>query len=119
MREPLTPGRTARAVLVPALLAAAFAVGCNEQRSASAQSACSVRVIMRFTTQPDTALLAAIERTHAIELEPLEAITNELRVYTLRPAGSSDGCERAVERLRRDERVSSIDLDARRELHDE
>jgi hypothetical protein len=78
-----------------------------------------VRVIMSLTTQPDEALLEAIGRTHALELEPLETITNELRLYTLKATGSPESCTGAIERLRRDERVRSVDLDARREIHDE
>jgi hypothetical protein len=76
-------------------------------------------VIARFATEPNGALLADIGRTNEVELEPLGTITDDLRVYKLRAIGSDDDCNAAIERLRRDERVTSVDLDARRSLHNE
>lgn len=108
------------------LVAAAVGVvlslaGCHARGvdAALAQNAgCTARVIVRFTTEPDGAWFASLGRAYSLELEPVEAITNEIRVYTLRGAGSDD-CVAAIDRLRRDERVRSVDLDARRELHEE
>jgi hypothetical protein len=78
-----------------------------------------VPVIVRFATEPDGALLADIERRNALELEPLDTIVNDLRTYTLRAAGSDDDCAAALDRLWRDERVRSVDIDARRQLHEQ
>lgn len=112
---------SSRAAVAFVTLAVACAIGgCRERGvdSALAQNEdCSV--IARFTTEPDDALLADLERINSVELEPLGAITDDLRVYRLHAVGSDDGCSAAIERLRRDARVRSVDLDARRELHEE
>ena len=100
-------------------LAAACAIGGCKQRAtetALAENA-ECRVIARFTASPDSALLSDLERTNAVEIEPLAAITDDLRVYRLRAVGQDEDCVAAIERLRRDDRVRSVDLDARRELH--
>jgi hypothetical protein len=76
-------------------------------------------VIVRFATEPNDELLADVERANVLELEPAGAITNDLGAYTLRPVGAAGDCGAAIERLRSDARVRSVDLDARRELHDE
>jgi hypothetical protein len=116
------PHRSSRAVLVPWALAVVCAIsGCKLGGDAAfpRTAECSVRVIVRFASEADDALLSELERAHTLELEPLGAITADLRVYTLRAVGSDDECRAAIDRLRRDERVRSVDLDARRELHEE
>lgn len=113
--------RSWAAFVATIVVAACSGAGCNGRSldAALARNAeCSVRVIMRFAGAPDSARLADLERTNAIELEPLDTITNDLRVYMLHAAGS-DECAAAIDRLRRDEGVRSIDVDARRELHEE
>lgn len=108
--------RTLAAITVACALS-----GCNPGGNAAvAQAAqCSMRVIVRFAAEPADTLLADLERTHTVELEPVATITNDLRVYTLRAIGSDDECAAAIERLRRDERVRSVDIDARREAHEQ
>jgi hypothetical protein len=120
MRRSLANVKSTRALAVLPLAVLGFG-GCYGQRGDLAfaqQAACSVRVIVRLATEPDAALLADLERANAVELEPLSAITADLRVYALRAAGPDDECRDAIERLRRDARVRSVDIDARRELHD-
>jgi hypothetical protein len=109
-----------RAAFAFGALAVACALGGCKERVAEVAVAPSAEcsVIARFTTPANSALLADLERMNAVELEPLSAITDELRVYRLHVVGSDDDCIAAIERLRRDERVRSIDLDARRELHE-
>ena len=80
---------------------------------------CSVQVIVRHAAEPDSALLAELERRNALTLEPIGVITRDLRVYTLRAAGTNDDCIAAIYRLRRDDRVRSVDLDVRRGIHDQ
>ncbi|HEX7236133.1 MAG TPA: hypothetical protein VF405_04165 [Gammaproteobacteria bacterium] len=108
-----------RAALAFVSLAVACATGgCGErvaEVAAAPKAECSV--IARFTTPANSALLADLERMNAVRLEPLSAITDELRVYRLRVVGADDDCSAALERLRQDERVRSIELDAQRELH--
>jgi hypothetical protein len=105
-----------------ALVAAAGAIGACEHRGHDAARAdgaeCSVRVIVRFATEADDTLLADLERMNSLELAPIGAITRDLGVYTLRAAGSDEGCASAIDRLRRDERVRSVDIDGQREIHE-
>lgn len=109
---------------VLALVAAAAVVigGCNGESINDARTGnvtCSVNVLVRFAAEPDAALLADLERTHSLELQPRGAITRDLGVYSLRAVGPEDACDAAMRRLQRDERVRSVDLDAQRELHEE
>ena len=85
----------------------------------AASDECSVQVIVRHAAEPDSALLADLGLRNELELEPVGVITRDLRVYTLRAAGTNDDCIAAMYRLRRDERVRSVDLDVRRGLHDQ
>lgn len=112
--------RSRAAVALVSLAVACAIGGCKERATETAlagNAECSV--IARFASAPDGALLADLERTNAVKLEPLGAITADLRVYRLRAVGRDDDCIAAMERLRRDERVRSVDLDAQRELHNE
>ena len=113
--------RSSRATVALVSLAVACTIaGCRERatETALAENAdCSV--IARFATEANGALLADIGRTNEVELEPFGEITDDLRVYKLRAIGPDNDCNAAIERLRRDERVTSVDLDARRSLHNE
>ena len=115
------PDRSSRAAVALVSLAVACVIGgCKERvtdTTLAENAECSV--IARFAAEPDAALLANLGRTNEVALEPLGAITNDLRVYRLRAVDPNDDCIAAIERLRRDERVTSVDLDARRELHNE
>lgn len=109
-----------RSVLFLALLVGACAIGGGERGdnvSHAESVGCSARVIMQLTVEPSDAVLADLERTHLLELERQGAITNDLRIYVLRTTDSAD-CDAAIDRLRRDERVRSIDPDSRREIHE-
>jgi len=109
-----------RLLALAALAALGASSGCNERADSAkiAQAAeCSVPVIVGFVTAPNAALLADIGQTNALELDPLGAITNDLHAYMLRASGSDD-CAQAIARLRRDDRVRSVDIDARREAHE-
>jgi hypothetical protein len=115
------PHRSSRATVALVSLAIACTIGgCRERATETAlaeNAECSV--IARFATEPNGALLADVERATGVELEPLGTITDDLRVYGLRAVGAEDDCNAAIERLRGDERVTSVDLDERRSLHNE
>jgi len=114
--------RLSAASLLAPLASACSLTACSGQIDtalAQAPNECSVQVIVRHAAEPDSALLADLGRKNALTLEPLGVITRDLRVYTLRAAGTNDDCIDAMYRLRRDERVRSVDLDARRGLHDQ
>ena len=126
MRNPMTNTRTRQWRLSLAAFLTPFAVACSLTACSGAvetaladTNECSVQVIVRHAAEPDSALLADLERTNALTLEPVGVITRDLRVYTLRAAGTNDDCIAAVYRLRRDDRVRSVDLDARRGIHDQ
>src|SRR5262245_30594382 len=126
MPYPRTNTRMRHRPLSVAFSLAPFAVACSlaacsgAVETALAQEAkCSVQVIVRHAAEPDSDLLAELGRTNALELEPVSVITRDVRVYTLRAAGTNDDCIAAIDRLRRDERVKSVDLDVRRGLHDQ
>jgi hypothetical protein len=119
MLSMITQAERAKRALALAAFAALLSVssGCNgsSDNAAPAQAAeCSVPVIVRLATAPDAALLADIGRTNALELEPLRAITSDLHAYVLR---ASDECSEAIARLRHDDRVRFVEIDARREAH--
>jgi hypothetical protein len=82
-------------------------------------SECSVRVIVRFAAEANDTLLADIARMNSLALDPIGAITGDLGVYTLRTAGSDDECAAAIDRLRRDGRVRSVDIDEQRAIHEQ
>ena len=114
--------RLSAASLLAPLASACSLTACSGQIDtalAQAPNECSVQVIVRHAAEPDSALLADLGRKNALTLEPLGVITRDLRVYTLRAAGTNDDCIDAMYRLRRDERVRSVELDARRGLHDQ
>ena len=124
--NPLTSARTRQRRLSVARFLAPFAIACSLTACSGAVETalaeteeCSVQVIVRHAAEPDSALLADLERTNALTLEPVGVITRELRVYTLRAAGTHDDCIAAMYRLRRDDRVRSVDLDVRRGIHDQ
>jgi hypothetical protein len=126
MRNPMTNTRTRQWRLSLAAFLTPFAVACSLTACSGAvetaladTNECSVQVIVRHAAEPDSSLLADLERTNALTLEPVSVITRELRVYTLRTAGTNDDCIAAIYRLRRDHRVRSVDLDARRGIHDQ
>ncbi len=126
MRNPMTNTRTRQWLLSLAAFLTPFAVACSLTACSGAvetaladTNECSVQVIVRHAAEPDSALLADLERTNALTLEPVGVITRDLRVYTLRTAGTNDDCIAAIDRLRRDDRVRSVDLDARRGIHDQ
>jgi hypothetical protein len=114
---------TRSAIRVLVLVAVTSANSACDQRAYNVAVAdgleCSVRVIVRFTAEANDTLLADIARTNSLALDPIGAITRDLGVYTLRAAGSDDDCAAAVDRLRRDDRVRSVDIDEQRAIHEQ
>jgi len=107
-------------VLAPLAVACSLAACSGAVESALAQEGkCSVQVVVRHAAEPDSALLAELGRANGLELEAVGVITRDVRVYTLRATGTNEDCIAAMDRLRRDERVRSVDLDARRGVHDQ
>src|SRR5262245_57847632 len=118
---PTRQRRLAAAIFLAPFVIACSLTACSGQVDTTLAQAdeCRVQVIVRHAAEPDSALLADLGRTNGLALEPIGVITPDVRVYTLRTAGTNEDCVAAIDRLRRDNRVISVDLDARRGLHDQ
>lgn len=109
----------------PALLIAGLAAGCaaacagrperEAARSAPASPSCALRLIVGFRQAPDEALLGDLGRASGARLEIVSVISpDRLYVLTLGADGAAAACAAAADRLRRDPRVGSVDVDRRR-----
>lgn len=97
------------------LLLSAPVAACVGQVSSSAE--CEARIIVGLERAPDEELVAALAQTARAQLALIGEVTSTLHVFTVRSAGTDDQCSAAIERLRADPRVHSVDIDARREAH--
>ena len=98
-------------------VAAACAQPREDARGADRARDCELRVIASLPSAPDAALLADLGRSSGSRLELASAIGANLYALTLTTAGPAEQCRAAMERLRRDARVRSVEVDARREIH--
>ena len=82
---------------------------------------CSIRVIVAFSPEmahaSDDSVLKDVAHGAGVELVFVRTIASNLHVFTLSAADGESGCHHAVERLRRDVRVRSVDIDTRRQHH--
>jgi hypothetical protein len=81
-------------------------------------SGCSVRVIAGLASTPDPALLADLSRASGARLELIRSMASGLYLLSLQAAGPDSDCMAAIERLRSDARVRSVDLDERRRIRE-
>jgi len=88
----------------------------REDRSGAPAAGCSVRVIVALQPAPDDALVADLARVSGARLDLVRAMAANLHLFTLTAAGPEPACTTAIERLRRDPRVTSVDLDQRRQI---
>ena len=65
---------------------------------------------------PDAALLADLSRVSGAHLELIRTMTSNLHLLALQAQGGDSECKAAMERLRGDPRVRSVDVDARRKI---
>jgi hypothetical protein len=103
--------------LSPALFGAFVAAGCDPSARTRAAGECSQPVIVAFAAAPSDALFADLERASGARLEARAALTTLLYAMTVVGDGPQNECEAAVDQLRGDERVRSVDLDATRGPH--
>lgn len=104
------------------LLSILLTVACAQRPDESAGSGvvaaqCAARIIVGFVAEPNADVLAQLARVAGARLEPGAAVTAKLRAFSLTAGGSEPECSAAMERLRHDPRVSSVDIDTRREQH--
>ncbi len=97
------------------LLLGCAAAACAQPRDDRAREpSCEVRVIVALQPPPDDALVADLGRVSGARLELVRTMTLNLHLFALTAAGAEPECNAAIERLRRDPRVRSVDLDQRR-----
>jgi len=75
-----------------------------------------MRVIVALNDAPDDKLLAELSRVSGARLELIRTMTSNLHLLTLEAQGADSECTAAMERLRGDPRVRSVDVDERRKI---
>jgi len=75
-----------------------------------------MRVIVALTDAPDDKLLADLSRVSGARLELIREMASNLYLLTLETQGADSECRAAMERLRGDPRVKSVDVDERRKI---
>jgi hypothetical protein len=92
------------------------AAACAQPRDETASApGCTVQVIVTLQSAPEDALVADLARVTGARLELVRSMTSNLHLFSLEAQGPQPECDAAVERLRRDPRVRSVDLDRRRQ----
>ena len=118
-------GRVPRGGLERARTLAALALGCaaaacvqpREVAKASPPD-CSLQVIAALDAAPDDKLLADLSRVSGARVALVRTMTSNLHLLTLEAQGADSECRAAMERLRADPRVRSVDVDARKKIHE-
>jgi hypothetical protein len=99
------------------LLLGCNAAACSQPRSgAAAQAECSVQAIVALREDPNPSLVADLGRVSGARLALVRTMTTNLHLFALTAPGGEADCIAAVERLRSDARVRSVDLDQRRQI---
>jgi len=113
---PLRPGL----VSIALILAACASSNTPEKAGGAHRDPCTSQVIITFThdqgTTPDAELIEQIARAASVQLSYVRTAGPGLYVFSLAAAEAS--CEEALQRLRRDARVRSVDVDAHRRVLD-
>jgi hypothetical protein len=110
-------GSRARTLLTLVLGSAAAA--CAQPRPdvpEAATSTCSLQLIVALDAAPDAALLADLSRVSGARLQLIRTMTSNLHLLALEARGDDSECKAALERLRGDPRVRSVDVDQRRKI---
>jgi hypothetical protein len=108
-----------RARTLLTLMLGSTATACAQPRTDVAEAAtsdCSLRVIVALDEAPDAALLADLSRVSGARLELIRTMTSNLHLLALEAQGDDSECRAAMERLRSDPRVRSVDVDQRRKI---
>ena len=111
-------GSRARTLLT--LVLAFAAAACAQPRPdvpQTATSTCNLQVIVALDAAPDAALLADLSRVSGAHLALIRNMTSNLHLLALEAQGDDSECKAAMERLRGDVRVRSVDVDERRKIH--
>jgi len=100
-----------------AIAACAQACAQTPEQLPVAAGDCRSRVVVGFRAPPDSDAIAALATSHALTLSIVDRLLPDLYVLDLGARGDDLACGAAVERLRADARVRSVELDARRAPH--
>jgi hypothetical protein len=93
------------------------AAACAQPRSAAReQPGCSVQAIVALQLEPVPSLLAELGRASGARIELVRTMTTNLHLLSLTAPGGDAECMAALEQLRRDPRVRSVDVDQRRQI---
>lgn len=101
------------------LAVASFAQACAPlpQQAAAAAGGCNARIIVGFHAPADSVAIATLATSHSLALAIVERLLPDLYVLDLGAPDGDPACQTALERLRGDTRVRSVELDARRAPH--
>ena len=102
--------------LLSVLLAVAATACAQQAGRRTADAGCELPVIVAFASPPNDALLAELGRNAGVRLEGATSLTANIYALTLRADGGATACRDAVQTLRADARVRSVDLDERRQI---
>ncbi len=107
-----------RVLLRVALVLLSFATAaCAQPRSERREPpGCSVQAIVALQGEPVPSLVAELARVAGAQLELVRSMTTNLHLFSLTAPGAEADCVAAIERLRRDPRVRSVDLDQQRQI---
>jgi hypothetical protein len=97
--------------------AAAACAQPREDASHADAPQCNLRVIVALDGEPTEALLGDLSRASGAKLELVRNMTTNLHLLALTATGPESQCSAAMERLRADPRVRSVDVDQRRQIH--
>lgn len=114
VRSSLSPWLCAPALLAACAHSAAAAI----ERVGEPVAVCATRVIVSFTEEqgatPSPELITRIEHEAAVQLHFVRATGPHLYVFSLSATDGDPSCSEALMRLRRNVRIRSADVDARR-----
>ena len=108
-------------VFGPALLMGCAARAAPQKPAASPADRCETTVIASFFQEqgspPDERFVTDLAHAAAVHLTFLRSIGANLYVFSMTAPDADPQCHEALERLRHDPRVRSVDVDARRRAH--
>lgn len=81
---------------------------------------CKARIIVGLAQaepSPDEKFVTDLAHAAGVQLTFIRTVGRSMYVFSLMSAESDPGCREALERLRRDARVRSVEMDARRARH--
>ena len=88
----------------------------SSQRTLAA-SDCTARIVVGFRAPAEPAAISDVAATHSLTLSIVSRLLPDLYVLDLATRGGDAACAAAIEQLRADALVRSVELDARRAPH--